>query len=380
MAEPAFHDLLRSIRGRLWLRRAADAARVSLWISAALMVAASLAPLVFGPVPPLAMVAAAGIVWGGALAWTAAHRPSAADSALWADRHLQGRSAFGTLLELGRGPPAAADAAARRHLEAWARAQLPHSARLLAERREPYRLLGPALAVLTCAALAALMQGLFPPAAPQDGRAAMAAAATASAPGGAAAPAADAAARGALQAAAADATPAPSDRQGAGAATPAAAGAPRADAPSQRPADAATAFDPLAAVDAAASAAAAGAATVAALAEGAQALEGSRSSSAGREAGDARGEGAASALSRPTAAPVPARWSGAERRRIGSGQADSDEAATYDDTASGRDDEPAPKLPAVAAAAPPTAGESTRLTPSETEYVQAWMRARSPAR
>ncbi|MBX3645326.1 MAG: hypothetical protein KF720_19875 [Rubrivivax sp.] len=51
------------------------------------------------------------------------------------------------------------------------------------------------------------------------------------------------------------------------------------------------------------------------------------------------------------------------------------EAATYDEALQRPEGSGAGRLPAAVAATPPAAGAATRLTPTETTYVQAWMRA-----
>jgi hypothetical protein len=380
MSDPAFQALLRSIRRRLWLRRAADAARRSLWISAALMVVASIATVALGHLPSLAIAASATLVWAATLGWAAARRPSLADSALWADRHLQGRSAFGTLLELEQGSAAVADTAVRRHLQVWAVAQLAHSRRLLDERREPLRLSAPLLALLVCGALAALMQALFSAPTSSEAKPSVSAVHGAAAASTAAARAADEPSPTMLQGEAPAAGPPPADRRAPGAASPGMPDTALASAASRPHRDDPAAFNPLSGTDAPASAAAATAATTSAPAADLPASEGGGSGTTGRQAGDARDEARTSAATRPASAALPTQWSDAARRRTGPGQADSGEAATYDDTATRSGLEPARTPAAVKAAAPPTATETTRLTPIETEYVQAWMRARTPSR
>jgi hypothetical protein len=96
-------------------------------------------------------------LWTAMMAWAALRRPSESACALWADRHLGGESAFGTLLEMRDGKHEAPNTPALQWLEHWATARVPHSLRLLSARRESLRLYRPLLSLLVCAALATIV-------------------------------------------------------------------------------------------------------------------------------------------------------------------------------------------------------------------------------
>ena len=87
-----------------------------------------------------------------------ATRPSPADCADWADRHLGGRSGYGTCLEVSARPRPDLDPAAQ-HLEAWVAQAVPSSLAQLAARPFDAGLRKPLAAALICIALAiALLQ------------------------------------------------------------------------------------------------------------------------------------------------------------------------------------------------------------------------------
>lgn len=360
MSAPEIRSLLLAVRWHLWRQRLGAAVRTSLWGTAALLLAAVALHLATRRVQAEPLLLLAALLWLLMLAWAAMRVPSPTDCALWADRHLGGQSAFSTLLQPGHA--ARPDASALRWLNAWAAAQAPRSRHLLAERRESARLARPLLAMLVCAGLAALVQSLWHDV-PSPGRSV-----DVSSPRGAdAAPPAAEARTGDTQATPADASPATAPHRDAGQA-----------AARRKPADGTEAFNPLAVADAAAEASGTGASGPT-TATAADALSASaRGSAAGREAGDARDERSSAGLSRPAPGlPQAPRGSAGAYQRPAL-QADMSEAATYDEAlpetpGTGR-------LPAAVAAAPPAARESARLTPTETNYVQAWMRANAPNR
>ena len=356
MIATEMRSLLQAVRRYLWHQRLGAAVRAALWGTAALMLAAVALHLATRRVQAEPVLVLAALLWLAMLVWAAARVPSPADCALWADRHLGGQSAFSTLLQPGHA--AGPDAAALRWLNSWAAAQAPRSQHLLAQRHASPRLARPLLTMLVCAGLAVLVKSFWHDVpAPQQSE-------HASSPRGTdAPPPADDARTGGTQAAPADASPATAPHRDAGQATA-----------RRKPSDGNETFNPLAVADAAAEASGTAAASGSTTASAADALSATaRGSAAGREAGDARDERSSAGLSRaaPGLPQGPRRSAGAyERLAL---QADMSEAATYDEALP--DTAGTAPLPAAVAAAPPTARESTPLTPTETTYVQAWMRA-----
>ncbi len=368
---PEVQPLLDAVRRRLWRRQFVAAARLALWAGAGLALVAAAAHLALRPVSIDAVLAVLALPWAALLARAGWRRPSDAACALWADRHLGGASAYTTLMEFDTLPPGAAGAPARQRLEAWAAGRIPHSLALLAGRDETPRLSRPLVAMLVCAAFAALVLAL-PTLAPTPARPAAAAGAVATGeqpPLLVHAPASTeplGEVANALRTTAGDDTPArgPSGRaQAAGpgrgddSAAPALAepgatpqGERRNGGPTGAPAAAA-----LAAQDATRPATGAG---------------------SGHDAGDSRDERADVGTSRagPETLAV-------QRSAIGAGrepttrQADPDRAAVYADEPAGAGRAAGPSGPAVAAAAPPAITEAAPLTPTEARYVRAWMMA-----
>ena len=374
-ARPGMQTLLSAVRGRLWLGQFAVAVRAAAWATAGVMLLAAAVHATARPVPVGAVLAALGLIWSVWLARAAWQRPADRACALWADQHLGGASAFSTLLETRQGARARGHAQAVRQLENWVSARLPHSLRQLAVRRDPARLARPMLAMVVCGALATLVLTLPGPSpTPQP---------FAAAPAGVTAP--DAALRladapepaalaGEIAAALRAAPSRDAEAAGGGRRSPA-AGPVRADdaiapvrvqagpAPAgARPADKPL---PLATADAA-SPARAGATPAA-------------GSGGGREAGDSADARAGTGMSRALRGTMDAQGvTLAATRPTGQRQADSDQAASYesDDSETGRRVATAVlNQSAPAAATPPPATESTRLTPTQTSYVQAWMKA-----
>ena len=393
--------LLRAVRGRLWRMQLVAAARLALWGSAGLMLLAVVVHLSARQVPAGAVLMVLAALWVSVLAWAGTRRPADAACALWADRHLGGASAFTTLLEAGAGaqatrhPQAVRNPQAVQWLERWATAQVPEGLRRLAEGRETAPLSRPMLALLVCAALTAAVLSLptFAPTLQQQ--------AAASSPPGKGDPqtpqtpqmpaqAEPATAQGvdrlaaALRAAslqqpaeagqtrreagqAQAATPDKADGAtpaAQAAARPAGEPAPRSPLPSGTTAGAAgpTAAVPAAEPPAAGTGNSAGAGT-------------------GNEAGDShdvRGDTAVSSAPRGTMPHQATRsmpWPGSAQR-----QADNGSLGSYDDDASTPGAASMPALAAAAAATPPAARDAVRLSPAETSYVQAWMKANAQRR
>lgn len=376
-------QLLDAVRRHLWRSRFHLAARRAAWASAgtlALAAALHLARPVPGPGAWLALVA---VVWTAALAWAAAGRPRDADCAAWADRRLGGASAYGTWLETRAGGGRPDPSEALRWLQRWAALRAPHCLAEL-DRVPPGAGLGRPLAALAvCAALAALVQALWTGPAPARpvvagplGASDRHASAQAPAP---VAPALEPMSlqhevTRVLRTARSDAGP------GAGARTPTAgpsrdgdrAGVPpvppvAADSPKvgAGPAAPATAVDPVAVPGAG----------------GPRSPQG-RAGGAGRDVGDSPDGRAAVGVSRgpgvPRAVPRSAAAGGATAaapRRV-----DLDQAADPFAAAAAQPGPGSGGPTVVAAATPPTAAGGLSLSPTETTYVQAWMKANARRR
>lgn len=364
--------LIDAVRRRLWRGQFVAAFRQALWGSAGLMLVAVATQLLAPVLSSGGLLLALAVLWAAMLAHAGWRRPSDAACALWGDRHLGGASAFSTWLDLRQGPPKALHAPAVRQLDSWASARVPDALQRLAAQREPPRLARPLLAALVCAALASFVLSL-PDTAPgvrQEG-ATPAVAGSADRPALVAVAPASAELVGEVARALRPKEPgaAPQGGEG-GRAPPTGSGkvndgqsptAPRAGAQAAAPASAmAQAGAPGLAADAvpkAGSTTAAGAGS-------------------GRDAGDSRDERADVGVSRALRGATPVQRSergvpplSAQR------QADMDRLATY------TEDHSMPVAgakwvgPSPAAATPPAVTEATRLTPTETSYVQAWMKA-----
>jgi len=359
-----------AVRRRLWRGQFVASARLASWGSAVFMLLAVAVHVTTRPVRVDAALLAIAALWAAMLAWAALRRPSASACALWADRHLGGESAFGTLLEMREGTQGAPNTSALQWLEHWATARVPHSLQLLSGRRESTRLSRPLLSLLVCTALATIVLTL-PGTAPSAPRAP----ATPSTSGVVGRPTPDAepastervsALASALRSA--DSRRA-SDRRdnsqapSAGTGKSDASTATRMAQPGVAPKGDPTALgEPLAdTTDAAASAP--------------LTSQGSGAGS-GRDAGDSRDDRADAGVSRvPRSTIQVQRRELSERRPSLERQADVDQLAAFDDdlptrrTATERED------PSLAAATPPPAIDATPLTPTKAAYVQAWMKA-----
>ena len=367
--------LIEAVRRRLWLGQFLAAARLALWGTVGLMLLAAAVHLAGRPMSPDLMFLALAFVWSVMAARAAWQRPVDAACALWADRHLGGASAYTTLLELDSPGPGTPPSHAVRHLEAFAAAQVPHSLRLLAERRDALRLSRPLLSALVCAALASLVMmlpGPDPKPQPPANLAATSGLTDRAAPDTDAPVSAELVSEisSALRATAADAAEAP-ERRGAG--DPAASGSDRAG---DDGVSASAAPDGLAQLPAPADS---GSPAVnpaqAAAAPGASRLAGSGS---GQDAGDSRGEPAGVGVARVPRSTIPVQAVElAARRPSGERRADPDQAATYDEELSMRTAASAARRAdaAPAAASPPLAAPEMWLSPAETNYVQSWLKA-----
>ena len=391
--------LLNAVRRRLWRGQLVAAARLALWGSAGLMLLAVVVHLSARQVPAGAVLMGITSLWVLLLAWAGTRRPADAACALWADRHLGGASAFTTLLETSSGAQAAQNPQAVQWLERWAAAQVPEGLRRLAERRDAAPLSRPLLAVLVCAALTAAVLSLptFAPTLQQQ-----AAASSLSGTGDPQTPktpqtpqtpqtpaqSEPATAQGvdrlaaALRAASLQQPPetgqTPRETGQALAAAPdkADGATPAAQAAARTTGEPA----PRSPLPSGTTAATAGpTATLPAATPPAPGTGNSAGAGTGNEAGDsrdARGDTAVSSAPRgtmPQARSMP--WPGSAQRL-----ADSGSLGSYDGEAQVPGAAPWPALAAAAAATPPAARDATRLSPAETSYVQAWMKANAQRR
>jgi len=366
LATAPVQTLLGAVRRRLWRWQFVAALRQASWSAAGLMLLAVAVHLAARPVAVGAVLWALAVLWAAMLARAGWGRPSDSACATWADRHLDGASAYSTLLDTGKASPTMANAQAVRWLESWAGAKAQGSLRLLAERQAPTRLLRPLLAMGVCAALAGLVLTLpeLARVSPPPG-AAPTHAADRPLPV-AAAPASAELAReiaGALR----SSPPRDAARGREGGAAAVARG--QADEGQAPPATAAVATP--AGAQAPPGAAAPGTAHAAG-----PAAATATGSGAGREAGQGRDNNTGAGVSRRAQATIAVPRSAARALRpSGARQADMEQVAVYDDTLSMPGAAQVPAGPAPAAAAPPAATGSVLLSTTETSYVQAWLKA-----
>lgn len=150
--------LLAGVQRHLRRERLAAAARFAAWGTAIAAVLGALLHVVVRPVSPPGLLAALATPWLVALLQVITQRARPAECAAWADRHLGGRSAYSTWLEMiATSRDAAAPALA--HLEAWLAESTPGRLAQLAAWPFDARLRKPLAAALVCSALAlALLQ------------------------------------------------------------------------------------------------------------------------------------------------------------------------------------------------------------------------------
>ena len=371
MADSNLQSLFGAVRRRLWRGRFGAVARLSLWGTAGLMLLAVAVHLAVRPVRVEAALLAIAILWASTLVWAGLRRPSDSACALWADRHLDGASAFGTLLEMRRGTHALPNAEALRWLEHWTTARAPHSLRLLGERRDSARLSRPLLAMLVCAALATVVLRL-PDLAPsaRTETAASSPSGTSDRPTPVAETTASTSLVGELASALRSAASRPaSDRPAAGGAKAAGPGnSDKGNGSRMAPPGAAVPGD-----RSTARVSRPGTSVDATPAAGGRQASGAGS---GREAGDSPDDRADAGLSRVPRGTIPVqRLESSAGRGTPERQADMDQLASFDE------DSPTHRVttlredPAPAAATPPPATETTPLTATRAAYVQAWMKA-----
>jgi|GEM_PF-1440664 len=374
--------LLNAVRRRLWRERCLAALRCSLWGSAGLLLLVAAVHLTVRAVPVTALMLGLALLWLAALAWAAGQRPALPACALWADRELGGASAFGTLLE--QDPGSEAHPQALRWLEHWAATRVPQAMHQLAQRPESARWSRALLSLGVCASLAALvlmLPGRTPAARPRPASAALPAELGLGLADSTAAEASDAARQlndiaGALRSSAAQAM---SERRESGHAPAPQPGKPP-DAPGSAQAQADAVLTP-----ANASAAQASPALKAGVGAMPPVVAGAGNAS-GREAGsspdtrgpldsqEARADAGGARPRHGTMATQSALSSRAAPREM---QTDMDRLASYDAASPAAPGAAALTVGVVAAATPPAAITATELSPTETSYVQAWMKKAS---
>ncbi len=370
MADSTIRSLQSAVRRHLWRGEFLAAARLALWGSSGLMLLAVTVHLTVRPVGVEVVVIAIIALWTSMMARAVWRRPSDSACAIWADRHLDGASAFGTLLEIREGNQAVPNAQAVRWLEQWAAARVPQSLHLLGRQRQLANLYRPFLSVLVCASLATIvliLPGTAPPA-PQE------AAATPDARGIERLPAPESLAPGGLVSALESALRTEDSRHAterredgrAPAAGPGKGGGiagsrmmPAGTSPTGEPA---TSRDPLSR--------AAGGASAAARAKEASAA------AFGHDAGDSPDNRADTGVTRmPQSTIEVQRRESSERRPSPERQADMDQVASFDDDSPTQRKSAGRADPAPAAATPPPATGNAPLTLTSAAYVQAWMKA-----
>lgn len=151
-------QLLARVQRHLVRERLAAAARRAAWGSAGVAALGVLLHFLVRPVGLPGLLAALGLPWLLALLQVFTTRARPAECAAWADRHLEGRSAYSTWLELtATSRDAAVPAIA--HLESWLAESTPRRLARLAARPFDARIRKPVAAALVCSALAiALLQ------------------------------------------------------------------------------------------------------------------------------------------------------------------------------------------------------------------------------
>ena len=374
MGAAIVQSLLDAVRRRLWWAQLAEGVRRASWASAALMLLAVAIHLTIHPVNFEALLVTAALLWTCLLAWAALLRPADADCALWADRHLNGASAYSTLLELRSSSHFTSSAQAAQWLERWAVARVPEGLRLLAQQRDAMRLWRPSLSMLVCAALAGFILTLSDV---RVGATKSPGVATPTTLSEASAKNMERAAPSELVSEIAAALRSRdvaemAQRPGSGGTTAGESAGEHATsaAPTSEPRSTARERDTPDSSDAGQGP------TVGAASAGSTTRTSGGSS--GREAGDSpgdRGNAGASSVPRSTMSTRQREMStppqGTNR------QADMDELASFDEEAK-RERATARPARAPLPATPPPAIETTRLSPTQAAYVQAWMKASAP--
>lgn len=370
MSDATVSTVLVAVRRHLWREDAWMAMRRAGWICAVATLPAVVVHLLARPVPVAALLAVLAIIVVAMLTWTAVHRPSDPDCAWWIDRHLGGASAFTTWLDASARRPTVENARAVDRLQRWVVAKVPEILRSLAERRSTRRV-APALLTMTVCTLLALLVLMLPQEAPSPLRQTSAGVAP---QGDKAAVAVDAPVvaqvaseiAGALRSS--DSPRAPDRGRPGGAPAPGATANDGGSGSSDAPPKSGVAGNDGTSSDARSAS------------RDPTAFNGTSRSAAGsvagREAGDspdARGDVGGSRVPGGT---IPARRVGSRSTSSAlDRQADMAQQADFDDSLARPGRPMTNAMPTAAAATPPPATDAARLSPSETSYVQAWMKA-----
>lgn len=159
MQDPGLTALLDQVRRRLRIQRLHRGLRMALRVTAVVSVAVVPVHLWLHPLPVTAIAGLLLIAWLVILSASARNPPTPADCADWADRHLDGTSAYATALEATRVPGTGQSLEALAWLETGMRRRVEHSRRLLGSLDSDSQLGRPALIATVCLALAlAVMQ------------------------------------------------------------------------------------------------------------------------------------------------------------------------------------------------------------------------------
>ena len=153
MSSPSVQTLIEAVRLRLWREQGLAVARRAAWASAVVMLLGVVVHLAAASVPVGAVLVLTGLLWISMLAWAGGRRPSDAASALWIDRRLGGASAFTTLLDASSATNRATNPQALRWLERWTAARVPDALRLLAAQQSSTRIVPALLSMAVCTAL-----------------------------------------------------------------------------------------------------------------------------------------------------------------------------------------------------------------------------------
>ena len=378
MSDATVSTALVAVRRHLWREDALLAMCRAGWICAAATLFAVVVHLLARPVPVAALLVVLVLILVAMLAWAAAHPPSDPDCAWWIDRHLGGASAFTTWLDATTRRPTAENARAVAWMQRWAVAKVPEVLRSLAGPRPTLRVAPSMLSMIVCTLLALLVLML-----PQEASSPLRqnSAGVAQPPGDKAATAVDAPVVAQVASEIAGAlrssdSPREPDRGRPGGApgpgttanddgsgspdAPSTSGGAGNDGTSRDPPSASR--DPTASTGPSPSAA---------------------GSVAGREAGDSPDTRGDVGPARVPGGTILAHRIGSRSRSMPTAidrQADMAQQADFDDGIARPGRPMTNAMPTAAAATPPPAADTAALSPSETSYVQAWMKATGPGR
>ncbi|MEP7138523.1 MAG: hypothetical protein ABI745_02775 [Caldimonas sp.] len=374
---PSVQTLLGGARARLWREEGRRAVRRAAWASAAAVVLVAAAHVSALGVTAHTATALIGAIWLALAAWAVGRRPTDATAALWIDRRLGGASAFTTLLDESSSANRAAPPHALAHLARWAAARVPDAERLLADQRSPTRIAPALLSMGVCIALALVVLALPDARSTLGGPASASDSTSTSTPTSveraqASTPAPDRAAATQVasdlsRALRANESPLDPEQRAAREPAPGPADPARRDGPPPPSPNLARSGD--APSSRLASSSAPDEATAAA-----GSLQPSEKVS-GRNAGDSRDERADAGVSRMAGGTMVLKRAGSDASTTRDRQADMTRVAGFDDSSAEAVVRAARGALVAAAATPPPATNAARLSPAETHYVQAWMKA-----